>query len=55
MKAYFIKTNGSEDNGFQPIVAAYTYHQYIEIIKSLKERNIPYSTWVDDCVSEDYE
>ena len=47
-KAYSIKTNGTEDNGFRPIVAAYTYNQYSEVIKMLKENGTPYITWTDD-------
>lgn len=47
-KAYFVKTNGSEDNGFRPVIAAYTYSQYSEVIKMLKENDTPYTTWTDD-------
>lgn len=45
MKIYYIKTNGTEDNGFQPVICGYCYAQYKEVIQSLKERNISYITW----------
>lgn len=47
MKTYYIKTNGNEDNGFQPIICGYGYAQYKEVVKSLKERKIPYVTWCE--------
>lgn len=47
-KTYFVRTNGSEDNGFRPVIAAYTYRQYKEIIDMLKENGTPYTTWTDD-------
>ena len=47
-KTYFIRTNGSEDNGFRPVTAAYSYSQYKEIIDMLKENGKPYETWTDD-------
>ena len=48
MKIYYIKTRGNEDNGYQPIVCGYCYSQYKEVIKSLKSRNISYTTWVEE-------
>ena len=47
MKTYYIKTNGTEDNGFKPVICGYGYAQYREVIQSLKERNIPYITWCE--------
>ena len=47
MKIYYIKTNGTEDNGYQPIICGYDYTQYKEVIQSLRERKIPYTTWVE--------
>lgn len=47
-KTYFVRTNGSEDNCFRPVIAAYSYNQYKEIICMLKKNGTPYETWTDD-------
>lgn len=46
-KTYYIKTNGNEDNGFQPIICGYDYVQYKEVVASLRERKVPYVTWCE--------
>lgn len=46
-KTYYIKTNGNEDNGFQPIICGYGYTQYKEMIQMLKANGTPYTTWVE--------
>lgn len=48
MKIYYIRTEGTEDNGFQPIICGYDFWQYKEVVQSLRERKIPYTTWTED-------
>lgn len=48
MKIYYIRTEGTENNGFQPIICGYDFWQYKEVVQSLRERKIPYTTWTED-------
>ena len=45
---YYIRTEGNEDNHFQPVVCSYHYSQYIEVIKMLKKNGTPYTTWTEE-------
>lgn len=54
MKTYYIRTDGNEDNCYQPIICGYAYSQFKEVIKSLKERNISFTTWCDSELDEYY-
>lgn len=46
-KIYYIRTEGNEDNGFQPIICGYGYRQYKEVIQQLKQDGKSYTTWVE--------
>lgn len=45
MKTYWIRTFAEEDR--PETTCGYTYKEFLEVIRSLKEREIEYTTWTE--------